>query len=221
MPARSRSRRRTRPARQIAEVPREERPRERLLKNGAQSLSDAELLAVVLKNGLAWGPALDLTRDLLTDTGGLADLTVASALALRRQGVGDVQLAAPLAAVELACRMAEARMLEPAVAQPTDLRGPLRSPPLRRPRPGGPGSDLRRHPQPADRRPGDLPRHPQPRRRRSAGDPRRRDCCAGRPGSCCFTAIPAATPRRARRTSSSPAAWPRPERSSVSASSTT
>jgi DNA repair protein RadC len=106
MPAKTR----TRPARQIAEVPRDERPRERLLRNGAQSLSDAELLAVVLKNGLGWGSALDLTRDLLTDTGGLAGLTVASALSLRRQGVGDVQLAALLAAVELACRMAEARM---------------------------------------------------------------------------------------------------------------
>ena len=101
---------RTRPARQIAEVPGDERPRERLLRNGAQSLSDAELLAVVLKNGLAWGSALDLTRDLLADTGGLAGLTVASALTLQRQGVGDVQLAALLAAVELACRMAEARM---------------------------------------------------------------------------------------------------------------
>jgi DNA repair protein RadC len=104
---------RTRPARQIAEVPRDERPRERLLRNGAQSLSDAELLAVVLKNGLGWGSALGLTRDLLTDTGGLAGLTVASALSLRRQrrqGVGDIQLAALLAAVELACRMAEARI---------------------------------------------------------------------------------------------------------------
>jgi DNA repair protein RadC len=47
------ARKHTRPARQIAEVPRDERPRERLLKNGAQSLSDAELLAVVLKNGSA------------------------------------------------------------------------------------------------------------------------------------------------------------------------
>ena len=54
--------------------------------------------------------ALDLARDLLTDTGGLAGLTVASALTHRRNGVGDVQLAALLAAVELACRMAEARI---------------------------------------------------------------------------------------------------------------
>jgi DNA repair protein RadC len=110
MPARSRSPRRTLPAHQSAEVPRDERPRERLLRNGAQSLSDAELLAVVLKNGLGWGSALDLSRDLLTDTNGLAGLTVASALSLRRQGVGDVQLAALLAAVELACRMAEAKL---------------------------------------------------------------------------------------------------------------
>ena len=63
------ARKRTRPAKIIAEVPREERPRERLLRNGAQSLSDAELLAVVLKNGLGWASALDLARDLLGETG--------------------------------------------------------------------------------------------------------------------------------------------------------
>ena len=104
------ARKRTRPAKTIAEVPSDERPRERLLKNGAQSLSDAELLAVVLKNGLPWTSALDLARELLAETNGLTGLSVASALALRRNGVGDVQLAALLAAVELACRMAEARM---------------------------------------------------------------------------------------------------------------
>jgi DNA repair protein RadC len=46
------TRRRTRPARQVAEVLREERPGEHLLRNGAQFLSDAELLTVLLENGL-------------------------------------------------------------------------------------------------------------------------------------------------------------------------
>ena len=104
------ARKRTRPAKTIAEVPSDERPRERLLKNGAQSLSDAELLAVVLKNGLPWpAPSTSPASFWPRPTASPAS-RVASALTLRRNGVGDVQLAALLAAVELACRMAEARM---------------------------------------------------------------------------------------------------------------
>jgi DNA repair protein RadC len=94
----------------IAEIPREERPRERLLKSGAAVLSDAELLAVLLKNGRPGASVLDLARELLGECGGLAGLTAGNALSLRRRGVGPVKLASVLAAVELACRMAEARI---------------------------------------------------------------------------------------------------------------
>ena len=88
----------------------EERPRERLLKNGAQVLSDAELLAVLLKNGRPGASVLDLARELLRESGGLAGLTAGNALSLRRRGVGPVKLACLLAAVELACRLAQARI---------------------------------------------------------------------------------------------------------------
>jgi len=94
----------------IADLPPDERPRERLLKSGAAALSDAELLAVLLKNGRLSVSVLDLARELLRECGRLAGLTAGNALLLRRRGVGPVKLASVLAAVELACRMAQARI---------------------------------------------------------------------------------------------------------------
>jgi DNA repair protein RadC len=94
----------------IAETPGAVHPRDRLLRNGPESLSDAELLAVLLKNGHPGVSALELARELLAEAGGLAGLSVAEALTLRRRGVGDAKLATVLATLELACRLAEARL---------------------------------------------------------------------------------------------------------------
>ena len=49
----------------ISDWPLAERPRERLLAQGAGSLSDAELLAVILRTGLPGKSAVELGRDLL------------------------------------------------------------------------------------------------------------------------------------------------------------
>jgi len=54
----------------IRQWPRGERPRERLLERGAHTLSDAELLAVVLGTGSAGANALDIARQLLQHFGG-------------------------------------------------------------------------------------------------------------------------------------------------------
>jgi DNA repair protein RadC len=51
----------------IADWPEDERPRERLLKLGAASLSEAELLAIFLRTGVAGKSAVELGRDLLDD----------------------------------------------------------------------------------------------------------------------------------------------------------
>lgn len=50
----------------ITDWPEGERPREKLLANGAMALSDAELLAIFLRIGVAGKSAVDLARDLLT-----------------------------------------------------------------------------------------------------------------------------------------------------------
>ena len=54
----------------IKDWPQGEGPREKLLLNGAGQLSDAELLAVILRNGLAGKNALELSRQLIMQFGG-------------------------------------------------------------------------------------------------------------------------------------------------------
>jgi DNA repair protein RadC len=105
--------RRATPPRQpslITEIPNDERPRERLLRNGPQSLSDAELVAVLLKGGRKGASVLDLSRELLFQAGGLRGLANSCAKSLRRSGVGEVKIATLLATIEIACRMAAAHV---------------------------------------------------------------------------------------------------------------
>jgi len=56
----------------ISDWPLLERPRERLLANGASALSDAELLAVLLRTGVRGKSAVELARELLAQFGGVA-----------------------------------------------------------------------------------------------------------------------------------------------------
>jgi DNA repair protein RadC len=62
----------------IKNWPKQERPRERLLKQGATSLSDAELLAIFLRTGVSGQSAVSLSRTLLIQFGTLSGLMNAS-----------------------------------------------------------------------------------------------------------------------------------------------
>jgi len=62
----------------IKNWPENERPREKLLHKGAPSLSDSELLAILLRTGTAGISAVDLARNLLKEFGGLRALLTAS-----------------------------------------------------------------------------------------------------------------------------------------------
>jgi DNA repair protein RadC len=62
----------------ITDWPEGERPREKLLERGAASLSDAELLAIFLRTGVAGKSAVDLARELLTRFGNLTQLFATS-----------------------------------------------------------------------------------------------------------------------------------------------
>jgi DNA repair protein RadC len=53
----------------ITDWPEEERPREKLLAQGASALSDAELLAVLLRTGVRGKTALDISSDLINKFG--------------------------------------------------------------------------------------------------------------------------------------------------------
>lgn len=58
----------------ITDWPADERPREKLLQQGAQSLSDAELLAIFLRTGVKGKSAVELARELLNEFGSLRTL---------------------------------------------------------------------------------------------------------------------------------------------------
>ena len=89
----------------ITDWPELERPREKLLKRGTGALSDAELLAVLLRTGLRGGTAVDLGRDLLLEAGSLRRLLDMPAERLRRlRGLGGSRSAMLLAALELGKR---------------------------------------------------------------------------------------------------------------------
>lgn len=90
---------------QIREWPSAERPREKLLKHGASSLSDAELLAVFLGSGVPGLNVVDLARGLLTRFGGLRQFLEADkAEVLREAGVGPVRYSQLQAVLEIGRR---------------------------------------------------------------------------------------------------------------------
>ena len=105
-----------------------ERPRERLLAHGAAALTDAELIAVVLRTGTRGAPALDIARDLLARHRSLAGILDAPVEALRRvRGLGPGKAAQLKAGVELMRRalIAEARQAS-VLTSPEAVRDYLR-----------------------------------------------------------------------------------------------
>ncbi|HYU33787.1 MAG TPA: DNA repair protein RadC [Thermoanaerobaculia bacterium] len=96
----------------IRDLPKSERPRERLLEQGSSALSDAELIAVLLRNGYRKTSAVQIARELLDEKGGLAGLLGATPQMLRRPGVGLAKAAGLLAALEIARRLARTEVAE-------------------------------------------------------------------------------------------------------------
>ena len=89
----------------ISDWPVAERPREKLLARGAHALSDAELLAIFLRTGVAGKTALDLARELLVDFGGLRALLEASPERVcRSRGLGKAKYVVLQASLELGRR---------------------------------------------------------------------------------------------------------------------
>jgi DNA repair protein RadC len=109
----------------ISAWPRGERPRERLIERGAQTLSDAELLAVILGTGSAGANALDIARELLQHfSGSLRRMLTADArVLLSQRGLGPARFATLMAALELARRhYCEALRAGPAMNAPAATR---------------------------------------------------------------------------------------------------
>ena len=88
----------------IRNWPEGERPREKLLALGAEALSDAELLAIFLRVGVAGRSAVDLARDLLVSFGGLRQLLEAE------RGLGAAKFVQLQATLELSKRHLAAQL---------------------------------------------------------------------------------------------------------------
>lgn len=90
----------------ITSWPAGERPRERLLHSGPQSLTDAELLALILHTGMRGWTALDLARQVLVRDGGLSRLgSRTTAELMRVKGIGCAKAVRIAAAFEIGRRV--------------------------------------------------------------------------------------------------------------------
>ncbi len=86
-------------------LPPDTRPREKLLARGPGALADAELLALLLRTGIAGKGVLQMSQELLDSFGGVASLLHASADDLKRiKGLGPAKRAELVAVLELARR---------------------------------------------------------------------------------------------------------------------
>lgn len=109
----------------IKELPEDIRPRERLLKEGAEALSDIELLAILLRTGFREATALDLASLLMARFKNLHQLVDATVEELSEvKGVGLAKASQVKAALELARRLSQfSGPPRPAVKSPDDAAG--------------------------------------------------------------------------------------------------
>lgn len=93
----------------IRDLPEDERPREKLRVRGAEAMSNAELLAILLRTGLPDESVMRVAERLLLEVGegGLAGLAHASVASLtKHKGVGEAKAITIIAALELGKRIA-------------------------------------------------------------------------------------------------------------------
>jgi DNA repair protein RadC len=108
----------------LKSLPADARPREKLLLRGAAALGDAELLALLLRTGLAGLGVLALAQSLLDRFGGLAGLLHAQADDLKSvKGLGPAKRAEIAAVLEIARRVLAERLAEqPLFEQPQAVK---------------------------------------------------------------------------------------------------
>lgn len=99
----------------IREWAEDDRPREKMLRKGAQSLSDAELLAILIGSGNRDESAVELSRRIMRDCrdnlNELAQLSIAD-LCKRFKGIGEAKAITIMAALEIGKRRKTSEILE-------------------------------------------------------------------------------------------------------------
>jgi DNA repair protein RadC len=111
-----------RPQYRIADLPSDDRPRERLIKSGPQSLNTAELLAILFRTGIRGESAVELGQRLLHTFNGLAGLQRASYEEVETQrGMGEAKATTLKAAIELGRRLSiQEPESRPTISSPAD-----------------------------------------------------------------------------------------------------
>ena len=112
----------------IREMPEGERPRERLKLRGAAALSEAELIAILLRTGMKGISVVELSHQILREFGSLEGLARAPLEAIAKiKGVGDTKAIQLKAAFELARRLSDSsRGKQRIVSSPEDAAAVMR-----------------------------------------------------------------------------------------------
>lgn len=106
----------------ISDIPLHERPRERLLTYGANSLSNEELLAIVLRTGNKNENALGLSYKILNSVGGLQGLFKSSPRELMKiHGVKEAKATQIVAVCELYKRFKISNIYQRKISKPSDI----------------------------------------------------------------------------------------------------
>jgi DNA repair protein RadC len=102
----------------IKNWPEGDRPREMLLAHGPEALSDAALLAILLRTGRQGKDAVALAREMLSELGGFQGLLSASCEDLLNiKGIGQAKIAQILAAMEIVKRQLRQPLKKPNIVQ--------------------------------------------------------------------------------------------------------
>jgi DNA repair protein RadC len=107
----------------IKEWPGDDRPREKLLRKGEHTLSDAELLAILLRTGVRGASALDLARKVLQKFGTFREMSHTDDADWREfKGLGPAKICQIKAALEIGRRfLQEGSRERPKVSAPADI----------------------------------------------------------------------------------------------------
>jgi len=114
----------------ISNWPEEDRPREKLFRHGEHTLTDSELLAIIIRSGAKSLSALDLARKILhkfKTFRSLSHTDPSQWREFRGMGLGSVKIAQIKAAIEIGRRLeeSEAKALRPKIESSADIAGIL------------------------------------------------------------------------------------------------
>lgn len=109
----------------------DDRPREKMMQKGNTSLSNAELLAILINNGTRDKSAVDVARDLLqavdNNLVALGKMTIKEVIRLKIKGLGEAKAITILAALELGLRRDAAQNKKETISKTNDIAAFLKS----------------------------------------------------------------------------------------------